>query len=81
MFKSSSIPQAAEVKNYLTHLLNSDAYNKYCVDCHHNLSTHASITYGTFVCATCAHIHKLAFGMSKSYVKDVFNEHWDDYQL
>ena len=50
-FKSSTISQPLEVKDYLTNLLNSDPYNKFCVDCHVNLSTHACITYGTFVCS------------------------------
>lgn len=79
--KSSDYPEHEEVYNYLKHLLTSDPYNKFCVDCHHNQSTHANISYGTFICASCAGIHQVLFGKSKSYTKDIFNEHWDDYQL
>jgi len=74
IFRSSTIPQPPELKDYLTNLLNTDAFNKFCVDCHHNLSTHASITYGIFICANCAEIHRVAFGQSKAQIKDIFNE-------
>ena len=33
------------------------------------------------MCKDCAEYHKAVGGMSQSYVKDVYSEHWDDYQL
>lgn len=46
------------------------------------MSSHACLAYGTFVCTQCANIHTIAFGgRSRSQIKDVFGEQWDDYQL
>ena len=39
------------------------------------------IYYGVFVCTTCAKNHIANFRQSENYVKDIYNEHWDDYQL
>ena len=63
-------------------MLVADPYNKFCVDCHHSQSTHACLAYGIFVCAACANIHAASFGgRSRSQVKEVFTEQWDDFQL
>ncbi len=62
--------------------MTGDTFNKFCVDCHHKQSTHALLAYGIFVCTDCAKAHATIFkGRSYSIVKDIFNEHWDDYQL
>ena len=65
---------------YLTSLL-SNPFNRYCVDCTKSESTHANISYGTFICSACASHHDQAFGMTSSYIKPVFNDLWDQYQL
>ena len=76
------MPQTPELRAYLENLLSADPYNKFCVDCQRNLSSMACVTYGTFVCQQCADIHRTAFGgRMRSQVKDVLNEHWDDWQL
>lgn len=37
---------------------------------------------GIFLCNDCANVHRITFGGNQySYVKDVFGEQWDDYQL
>jgi len=60
----------------------SNPYNKYCIDCKKNQTTHALIWLGAFVCKDCAECHRDFFGgNSFSYVKDVYGELWDDYQL
>ena len=56
-------------------------FNKFCVDCTKNESTHCNVSYGTFICETCASIHLDAFGMDKSYVKSIFHDLWDSYQM
>lgn len=80
-FKSSTIEQPAPVRAFLEkHLANP--YNKYCIDCKKNQTTHAIIWLGIFVCEDCANLHKNSFGGNQfSYVKNVYKEHWDDYQL
>ncbi len=65
---------------YLRDLLN-DPFNKFCVDCTKSESTHANISFGTFICADCALAHIENFGMDRSYVKDIFEEVWDQYQI
>lgn len=66
--------------SYLQALL-QNPYNRYCVDCTKNESTHANVTFGTFICLSCANQHALDLGMYKSYVKPIFGELWDPYQL
>lgn len=57
-------------------------YNKYCIDCKKNQTSHCIVWLGVFVCEQCAALHKTTFGGNQySYIKDVYNEHWDDYQL
>ena len=66
--------------SFLANLL-QDPFNKFCVDCTKNDSTHANISYGTFICESCAATHLDVFGMEKSYVKSIFHDLWDSYQL
>lgn len=74
--------QSPGLKEYLQKVVLGDPYNKYCVDCHHNHSTHACITFGTFVCGDCANLHKIYFeGRTRSGIKSIYNEQWDDNQL
>jgi len=65
----------------LTELLQRDTYNKFCIDCNRNESSHANITFGTFICGDCAKIHIQNIGMDKHYVKPIFGDTWDSYQL
>ncbi len=81
MFKTSSLPQTEELKKFLTDKL-ANPYNKYCLDCKKNTTTHCIIWLGIFLCKDCAEMHRTKFGGNQySLVKDVFNEQWDDYQL
>lgn len=75
------LEQPAPLTALLQELLARDTYNKFCIDCNRNESTHASITYGTFVCGECANIHLNVLGMDKSYVKPIFGDTWDSYQI
>lgn len=81
MITELHLEQPAALTALLQELLARDTYNKFCVDCNRNESTHASITYGTFICQDCANIHLAALGMDKSYVKPIFGEPWDNYQV
>ena len=62
-------------------LLTKDAFNTFCVECGKNKSTHFNVTYGIFICESCAKIHWAVFDMTKSYVKACFTENWDKHQL
>ena len=72
--------QPEAMTQFLTALL-QDPYNRYCVDCTKNESTHANISFGTFICLSCANQHAIDLGMHKSYVKSIFEDLWDNYQL
>lgn len=74
------LEQPPQVTKFLQELIQQDTYNKFCIDCNRLESTHANITYGTFVCQECANLHYM-FGMDKSYIKPLFGEPWDNYQL
>ena len=73
-------PQPEPMKAYLIDRLNSDSYNKYCVDCNRQEATHASTTFGIFICGDCAEAHR-QLGMNQSYIKNLSEELWDEYQL
>lgn len=73
--------QPEGMRKLLEDLLLKDTYNKFCVDCNLKESTHANITYGTFICETCYFLHVGQIGMYKSYVKSIYNDLWDEYQL
>ena len=73
--------QPVEMKNLLQDLLTRDTYNKFCIDCNRNESTHANITYGSFICEECAKVHVAQIGMDRSYVKPISGDLWDSYQL
>ena len=58
-------------------------FNKYCIDCKKKKTSHFLVWLGTYVCKNCAEEHSQLGNstMSTCYVKDVYGEHWDDYQL
>ena len=60
-FKASDFAQPPELQEFLKSKL-QNPFNKYCLDCKKNLTTHALIWLGTFVCAGCAKIHRQNFG-------------------
>ena len=80
---SSEVAQPQALQDFLAGLL-KDPFNKFCIDCKKNKTTHALIWLGTFVCGQCAqnHLAYLANGQqSQVYCKEVHKEQWDDYQL
>lgn len=80
-FKTSGTPQPPELKKFFEEKL-AIPYNKYCLDCKKNTTTHCIVWLGIFLCRDCAEIHSITFGGNQySYVKDVYGEQWDDYQL
>lgn len=79
-FATSQLPIDSHLTAYLTELL-SDPYNKWCLDCKANRSTHAIVMFGIFVCEQCSIQHVTLFGKQATWPKRVLSEHWDDYQL
>lgn len=58
------------------------SFNRYCVECKKQKSTHALLWIGIYVCAGCAaNAQEMLGGQTAVYAKDVMKEHWDDYQL
>lgn len=72
-------PQPHEQQVYLQATVQENEFNAFCVDCQNNRSTHANITYGTFVCAECEIEHHRTFPVI-SYLKPL-DEVFDPYQL
>ena len=79
-FLSSQYVVDSHLTAYLTEVL-QDPYNKWCLDCKMNLSTHAIVFFGTFVCENCAGNIVNLFDRETTWPKKVLGEHWDDYQL
>lgn len=73
------IPQPHEQQAYISNLVQENEFNAFCVDCQNNRSTHANITFGTFICGECALEHAKLFTLI-SYPKPL-EEVWDPYQL
>ena len=79
-FQTSRLHISPELTKYLKSLL-EEPYNKYCIDCKINISTHAIVFYGIFVCHECMLKIKNTYGVENTYPKKVIGEYWDDYQL
>ena len=82
-FKGSEVQQSEELFEFLKKTLTWTPLNSLCVDCKQNNSTHCLIWLGAFVCKPCSmkHSNLHQFSKSKCYIKEVYKEHWDDYQL
>jgi len=39
------------------------------------------VSFGTFICGDCAIIHQQTFSMHESYIKAIFDECWDTFQI
>merc|ERR1719465_11553 len=75
-FKTSTIGQSPELKEYLDSLI-KDPFNTFCIDCKQNKTSYAIIWLGAFVCADCAKaLVKARGGMQHCYIKEVFKEQW-----
>lgn len=75
------LPQHPELRIYLDMKL-SEPYNHYCINCKKRQSTHVTLWLGAFICKNCAAtLIQHCGGNRHCYIKDVFNEQWDDYQL
>ena len=79
-FATSQLAVDSQLTAYLQEVL-QDPYNKWCLDCKMNLSTHAIVLFGTFVCENCAQNIVQLFDRETTWPKRVLGEHWDDYQL
>ena len=69
------------MRKELIEMITNNQFNAYCIDCQKNKSSHANITFGTFICDSCAKRHLELFGMHKHYIKPAFTEFWDPHQL
>ena len=56
-------------------------FNAYCVDCMRNQSTYFELKHGIFICEACAGWHNQIFPYGKHYLKEIYTEVWDPYQL
>ena len=72
--------QSAEQKDFLDKLAHQNEFNAFCVDCQKNRSTHANVSFATFICEECAQLHSANFPQGASYIKSL-EEVWDPYQL
>ena len=82
-FTSSQFEQHPDLTEYLKKILSENPFNKYCIDCKKNKTTHFLVWLGSFVCESCSIEHlNLPYGsQSRTMVKNILNDHWDDYQL
>lgn len=81
-FKASDYEQPPEVAEFIKDKL-ADPFNKYCIDCKKNLTSHCLLYTGIFICPGCAAKHREIAGPENhiTYIKDLYKDHWDDYQL
>lgn len=79
---SNNLPimlQSNEQQVYLTHIVQENEFNAFCVDCQNNRSTHCNVTYGTYICGDCSVEHMKQYPLI-SYIKPL-DEVWDPHQL
>ena len=81
MQATSHIPIPHDLQTYLDDQLQIP-FNKFCVDCKREKSTHFVVVLGVFVCSDCSNQLILAAnGNSNCLIKNTRGEHWDNYQL
>ena len=73
--------QGADVGSYLRLRMNEEKFDAFCVDCQNNRSSHCNVTFGTFVCDDCAKIHEATFAQFQCYIKPLFFDAWDAFQI
>ena len=56
-FRTSDLPVRQEVADFLAAQTTKIAFNKYCIDCTKNRTSHFIVWTGTFVCRKCAQQH------------------------
>ena len=74
-------PQTPETSAFLKRMISEDRYNAWCIDCQRNRSSHCNVTFGTFLCSDCAATHRQTYPMHECYIKQVFGECWDTFQI
>ena len=80
-FKSSGVDQHVDLRLYLDMKI-CEPYNHFCINCKRRKSSHFLLWIGAFVCEHCAHAVQINCGGNMNcYVKNVFRDQWDDYQL
>ena len=58
----------------------SVSFNRYCVECKKQKSTHCAVLLGIYVCAACTTELIKVYGGNKEVVcKSLLGEQWDDY--
>ena len=50
--------QGSEIGNYLRKRITEEQFDAFCIDCQNNRSSHCNVTFGTFICETCAKEHE-----------------------
>lgn len=81
MKKNTPQEQHNDLKRLLKERVADNQYNAYCVDCMRNQSTYFEMKHGVFICEACAGWHSQIFPYGKHYLKEIYTEHWDPYQL
>ena len=61
-------------------ILRTDPFNQYCIDCKQNLADHANLTFGTFICESCALSHQtfVGFFLSENIKAIKEDTHWEE---
>ena len=73
--------QGTEVANYLRKRINEEQFDAFCIDCQNNRSSHCNVTFGTFICGECAEKHTQSYSQFQSYIKPLFSDAWDNFQI
>ena len=66
---------------YLRKRITEDQFDAYCIDCQNARSDMANVTFGTFLCHDCAVQHENYYSQFQCYIKPLFDDSWDKFQL
>lgn len=77
------VPQIKQDPNVTQAIKNfkEDEKNNICADCLKPGTTHASVTFGVFLCGECADKHLEKLGVHKSLIKHLEADNFDEFQL
>ena len=73
--------QGSAIGTYLRKRINEEQFDAFCIDCQNNRSSHCNVTFGTFLCGECVAVHEATYPMFQCYIKPLFDEAWDTFQI
>ena len=75
------VKQSESIKQILILMMEEDPFSQYCIDCKTACADHGLITYGAFICSSCAQTHRSLISPEVEVIKSIQNDLWTQEDL